>query len=151
MRQRGKKTYTRPTTPEETEAAIERSKRHIESRRTKPEEQPRGRKTKHIAEVSARINDAKIPFTLSWIHVSELSLDTTHGIKNQIMLMYSNGIFEILPQHVNGKNIIEYVGLRFNRITYWCMLPTISSPNHFHTFHAYLTKQFNKARDVFDL
>jgi len=147
--------YTRPTTPEEAEAAIARSKesrrkRGIEKRNTPK----RVVKDNNFAEVQARIHDVKIPYTLSLININEIPLDKTFTMKNQIMVMYKNGTFDVLPQGVNGLNIRDYLGFKYSRIVFWTMLPLKSSPNHFHTFPSSLLNRFEVAKapnDIFDL
>lgn len=149
------KSYTRPTTPEETEAAIARSKESRRKRGIEKRNTPKNVvRENNFAEVQTRIHDVKFPYQLSLININEIPLDKTFGILNQILVMYKNGIFDVLPQGVNGLNIRDYLGFKYSRIVFWTMLPLKSSPNHFNTFPYSLLNRFEVAKapnDIFDL
>lgn len=127
--------FTRPKTFEETQLAIERSKaakakRMADTKRAIYDE----RFTSAFNEVKSKSEENKLPLQLSFISIDELSIDKTIGISNQIMVMYRNGEFEVLPKHTNGANVREYLGFKYSRIRFWCLLPTPDSGNHFVDF-----------------
>jgi len=49
-------------------------------------------------------------------------LDTKHFI-NQIMVLYKNGRFDVLPYGILGTLIKDYLGIRYPKIRYWTVLP----------------------------
>lgn len=60
---------------------------------------------------------------VAMVDIKEYSTDMTEECFNQILVEYSNGRFELLPQGVNGYNIKDYLGIRYPRIVRWGAMP----------------------------
>ena len=104
----------------------------------------------NFEEVKAKVHEYTLPLTLSFIPISEIPITKTRRIINQIMVMYRNGVFEVLPTNVNGGNVAEYLGLKFSRVTHFCLMPMRGSPGHFTDFPANRRMPFDKEpTDIF--
>jgi hypothetical protein len=145
--------YTRPRTPEEEAAAIERSKTSRDNQRKaslKIARKRSDRVSSNEPSIRERIRENKLPLNLSFININEVGLEATSDIPNQVMVMYRNGEFEVLPKGVNGDRIKEYIGFKYTRITYWCMLHMPNSKGHFIDLSQPIHKLLKKPRDIFN-
>lgn len=75
------------------------------------------------SEMSNALKESKININLSFIPISQFNLKDTQGVLNQIVVVYKNGLFEILPRGMVGYRVKEYLGVNFNRVAFWGMLP----------------------------
>jgi len=120
-----------PRTPEEIEAAIAKSKADREkrighNRKAKQKVFDPAKAHEDINWCKARIAENRFTMGLSWIHISEFDLRKTIRIRNQIMVRFKDGSFEILPKNTNGNKIKEHFGFRYSKIAYWCILPIVN-------------------------
>ena len=121
----------RPSTPEEIDAAIAKSKADREkrighNRKAKQKVFDPKKATDNTNWIRERTAEHKQPLTLSWIHISEFDLRKTTRTRNQIMVMLKDGSMEALPKYINGNKIKEYLGFRYAHIKYWCLLPIVN-------------------------
>lgn len=52
----------------------------------------------------------------------------TERANNQLLIVFKNGRFEVLPSGISGNKIKDYLGIRFYRIRFWTAMPAAASP-----------------------
>jgi hypothetical protein len=50
-------------------------------------------------------------------------VDQTQVTQNQIMVVFKNGRYEVLPRGITGYRIVSYLGPRYRRIIEWTVMP----------------------------
>lgn len=76
------------------------------------------------------MRECKNNFIFPFLNAKEYPLHETLLIGNQIMVVYKNGKFEVLPSRVNGMGIKDYLGIRYSRIVMWTPMPAVGSAVH---------------------
>ena len=63
-------------------------------------------------------------FNLGFIDIKKYPISGHGGgIENQIILLYMNGRYEVLPSYITGLDAELYLGYRLSRVTHWGVLP----------------------------
>ncbi len=82
---------------------------------------------KKIREAS---EEAPLFFNLKFLDAKKHDITETMGCRNQLLVVYKAGRFEVLPVGVNGQVIKDHLGIQFGRIRFWAALPTPSHRLH---------------------
>jgi hypothetical protein len=82
------------------------------------------------ARISQAIKDSNSEFNLKFLDAKKHDITQTMSHRNQILVVYKNGRFEVLPTSINGQIIKDYLGVQFTRIKMWAAFPTPG-----HTLH----------------
>lgn len=69
------------------------------------------------------LRDGKNNINLTFLPQKDYNVLMTEELLNQVMVVYRNGRFEILPVGVTGARVREYLGVWFSRIKCWTLLP----------------------------
>lgn len=80
--------------------------------------------------IRERFKRSETKIILSFLDVKDNPLHETQMISNQIIVIYRSGRFEVLPQGINGYCMKDYLGVRYSRIKYWCVLPALGSKHN---------------------
>ena len=86
--------------------------------------------SRNCARIRRKIQDSENKIIFGMLDVKSNPLHETQGISNQLIILYKSGRFEVLPQNINGYNMKDYLGVRYNRITHWSVLPAPGSPSN---------------------
>lgn len=71
--------------------------------------------------------ESKNNINLAFLDAKHHNILDTSMLANQVVVLFRNGRFEVLPVGVNGLAIKDYLGVRFHRIAYWSAFPSIAS------------------------
>lgn len=97
------------------------------------------------------IQDSKDNINFGLLNIIDYPLTLTERCNNQILLVYRNGRFEILPSGVVGARIKDYLGLRYHRIQRWTALPAAGSNDNPATGnHGTPQIMSHKGRDIYE-
>jgi len=78
---------------------------------------------KNRATLHQIIKDQKNNINLTFLDATKHSILTVYDMSNTILVVYRNGMYDLVPAGLSGTTIKEYLGIRFNRIKYWAVLP----------------------------
>lgn len=84
-------------------------------------------------------------FELHFLNIKDHPLAITAECFNQVVVMYRNGKFEILPIKINGEHISTYLGVHYGRIEKWSLMPAATLVNNSTKINGYNTSD----RDVY--
>lgn len=75
----------------------------------------------------------KININLFFKPYTKGDLFGSEGVVNQILVLFDNGKFELLPQGIVGRHADEYLGYKLKRVTHWSPMPSkysVDNPNN---------------------
>lgn len=91
-------------------------------------------------ELLNNINEAASTFTLSILTNKHDEILRPYEFSNQLLVIFSSGQMEMLPRGLFSKQIKDYLGVRYNAIKYWCVMPLLSG----------LSARTKQANNLFD-
>lgn len=90
---------------------------------------------------------AEKSITLKFIDIKKYPIELTDGIGNEIVLMFLNGTFEVLPRNINGPDALRYIGPSIHRISHYAVMPHVLSSHNPGMFKPNIFPE--KIRDAF--
>lgn len=114
--------------------------RIINKRNARPEE---------LLKLKNGILDSIININLSFLDVNEFPVKESFALANQVIVVYKNCIYEVLPKGINGDKIKDYLGVKFSRIRFWAPLPIRGADNNPIPIKKIL--RITKAKDIYTL
>ena len=98
----------------------------------------------NAARIHKATQESNLFFNLKFLDAKKHDITETMQCRNQVLVVYKNGRFEILPTTIHGQVIKDYLGVQFSRIKYWTVLPT---PGH----RLHPCKKCTGPRSAFDI
>lgn len=81
---------------------------------------------KNTAKIRANFREENnIMFPL--LDIKETPIELTEQCSNQLLVVYANGSYDVLPRKVAGSCVRDYLQVRYGRIVKWGALPIINS------------------------